>query len=589
LSSLFFSTVPAQALTTDIVTDRARYSPNAAVLVSVSLVNGRNHARGTVSLACTHLASHIEGPPPQVFRLAAGATTTLVFRWRPPPTDFQGYLVQVRARDSFGRLLGNAEVAVDVSSTWTKFPRYGFLSGFPPQTVFASRATVKRLGRFHLNALQFYDWQFKHQCPLAGTVSAPAPIWADIAGRPTARRTVLDLIAAAHAENMAAMNYNLLYGAWAGYGPDGVDFHWGLWKNKDGKDQDYLRMPSGWATPSLYLFNPGDVGWQRFLIAQEAQVFAAYPFDGWQIDQVGERGEEYDYAGHPVTVWETFRPFLNAAKAALRRTIVFNNVGAYGLYDTAAGSTEDAAYIECWESAGQKTYADLKTTIEQASAWSGGKAVILAAYNDRARADASSAARPGRFNSPGVRLTDAVIFAAGGAHIEIGDDCRLLDNEYFPNRNLVPSADLTRALGREYDFLTAYENLLRGGLIADTRAVTLSGGTVWAFAKSGGGFHVLHLINLTGEKDTLWRDDNADKPAPTPQTNLAVRDYADLGTIKNIYWASPDRDIVPVPLPFTRGTDGRGPYVSFTLPRLDYWDMVFMQTAASPATRKATP
>lgn len=588
LSSLFFSALPSQALITDIVTDRARYSPNAAVLVSVSLVNGKDPARGTIGLVCTHLASPVKGPPPQTFRLAAGATTTLVFRWRPPPTDFQGYLVQVRARDSFGRLLGNAEVAVDVSSTWIKFPRYGFLSGFPPQTVSASRNTVKRLGRFHLNALQFYDWQFKHQRPLAGTVSAPAPVWTDIAGRPTARRTVLDLIAAAHGENMAAMNYNLLYGASAGDGRDGVDFHWGLWRNKNGTDQDRLPMPHGWATPNIFLFNPGDAGWQRFLIAQEAQVFAAYPFDGWHVDQVGERGDEYDYVGRPVTVWKTFRPFLNAAKEALHKTVVFNNVGAYGLYDTAAHSAEDAVYVECWEGAGQKTYNDLKTVIEQASAWSGGKAVILAAYNDRARADTFSAAHPGLFNAPGVRLIDAAIFASGGAHIEIGDDCRLLENEYFPSRNLVPGPDLTRALVREYDFLTAYENLLRGGLVADTGAITIGGGTIWAFAKSGGGFHVLHLINLTGQKDTLWRDDNADKPAPTPQTNLAVRDYADLGTIKNIYWASPDRDIAPIPLTFTRGMDVRGPYVSFTLPRLDYWDMVFMQTAAA-ATRKATP
>jgi len=565
------------------------------VQVSVQLVNGtgRALAKSIVSLSCTHLGVPVRGPLPQTFHLAPGAKTTLVFGWRPPALDYQGYAVEVRARDLSGHLLDSESTAVDVSSSWTKFPRYGFLSGYPPQATETSKTIIRHLRRFHLNGLQFYDWQFKHQRPLAGSVSAPAPFWNDIAGRPTSRRTVLDLIAAAHGSGMAAMNYNLLYGAWAGYERDGVDARWGLGKNKDGTNQDSLPMPGGWATPAIYLFDPGDPAWQRFLIAQEAQVFAAYPFDGWHIDQVGDRGDEYDYAGHPVTVWKTFRPFLNAAKTALHKTVIFNNVGAYGLYDTAAHSTEDAVYVECWEWAGQKTYGDLKTVIDQASAWSGGKAVILAAYNDRAHADKFSASRPGGFNAPGVRLADAAIFAAGGSHIEIGDDGRLLDNEYFPNRNLVPSQDLTRALRREYDFLTAYENLLRGGLTPSAGAVTLGGvpshpdaapDSVWAFAKAGKGLHILHLINLMGEKDMNWRDDHADHPAPTPRTNLDVRYYGGLGTIREVCWASPDRDIALARLKFTRGRDGWGGYVRFTLPRLEYWDMIFIRTTP---TRKA--
>ena len=562
--------------------------------VSVDLTCGAREAvvKGVVGLSCTHLGSPVHGPAPQTFRLTPGAKTTLVFRWRPPTEDYQGYAVEAGARDLSGRPLATASTAVDVSSSWTRFPRYGFLSGYPPQTAAASRDIVRRLVRYHLNGLQFYDWQFQHQRPLAGTVSAPAPLWTDLAGRPTSRRTILDLIAAAHGSGMAAMNYNLLYGAWAGYDRDGVDPRWGLWR-KDGT-QDRLPMPAGWATPALYLFNPGSPEWRRFLFHQEAEVFAAYPFDGWQVDQVGDRGDEYDGAGRPVTVWKTFRPFLNAAKSALHKTVVFNNVGAYGLYDTAAFSTEDAVYVECWEWAGQKTYGDLKAVIEQASAWSVGKAVVLAAYNDRAYADQFSSARPGCFNPPGVRLADAVIFAAGGSHIEIGDDGRLLDSEYFPNRNLTPDPPLMRALRRDYDFLTAYENVLCGGLHPAHAAVTLGGvparadaapNTVWTFAKAGGGFHVLHLINLMGEKDMAWRDDHADHPAPTPQANLAVRYYGDLGTIGEVRWASPDRaGVASSPLVFTQGADARGNYVRFTVPRLEFWDMILIH--AKP-TRKA--
>jgi len=601
LLAVLVACAPACAKTfiADVGTDRARYSPKTTVRVSVQLVNGtgRALAKGVMVLSCTHLGVPVSGPSPQTFRLAPGAKTTLVFHWRPPSTNYQGYSVEASAHDLSGRLLDSGGTAVDVSSLWTKFPRYGFLSCFPPQTAGVSENIIRHLRRFHLNGLQFYDWQFKHQRPLAGTVSTPAAQWNDLAGRPTWRRTILDLIAAAHGSGMAAMNYNLLYGAWAGYARDGVDYHWGLWKNneknKDRTNQDRLPLPGGWATPDIYLFNPGDPGWQRCLFGQEGQVFAAYPFDGWHIDQVGDRGDEYDSAGHPVTVWKTFRPFLNAAKTALHKTVIFNNVGAYGLYDTAAHSTEDAVYVECWEWAGQKTYGDLKTVIDQASMWSGGKPVILAAYNDRAYAANFSSARPGRFNPPGVRLADAAIFAGGGSHIELGDDGRLLDNEYFPNRNLLPDPALAHTLCRDYDFLTAYENLLRGGLRPSANAIAISGtpsgsnaapDTVWAFAKAGGGFHVLHLINLIGEKDTAWRDDHADYPAPTPQTNLAVKYYGDLETIQEVRWASPDRDIASSPLKFTRGADERGKYVQFTVPRLEYWDMVFLRTTP---TRKA--
>ena len=45
----------------------------------------------------------------------------------------------------------------------------------------------------------------------------------------------------------------------------------------------------------------------------------------------------------------------------------------------------------------------------------------------------------------------------------------MLCKEYFPNDNLVMGDDLRTAIVRYYDFLTGYQNLLRG---ADTSAET---------------------------------------------------------------------------------------------------------------------
>src|SRR5690606_2636345 len=67
----------------------------------------------------------------------------------------------------------------------------------------------------------------------------------------------------------------------------------------------------------------------------------------------------------------------------------------------------------------------------------------------------------GHFNTPSVLMADAVIFAFGGAHLELGE--HMLGKEYFPNNNLTMGDDLKRMLVSYYDFLVAYQNLLRDG------------------------------------------------------------------------------------------------------------------------------
>ena len=223
--------------------------------------------------------------------------------------------------------------------------------------------------------------------------------------------------------------------------------------------------------------------------------------------------------------------------------------------------------------------------IDQSSSWSGGKGVILPAYVDYGCAKKFSSGRPGAFNPPGVLLADAAIFAAGGTHLELGDGGFLLDSEYFPNHALVPSAALLGRLQGYYDFQVAYENLLRGGLAGSPNAIRLSvpfsadgsPNAVWAFAKGNGDTSTINLINLIGERNTAWKDDNADYPPPTPQTDVRVKYYCGSGTITQVHWASPDvQGGKSSALPYRMGADAAGPYVKFTVPRLDYWDLVYL-------------
>lgn len=580
----------------DLYTDKAMYSPGEAVTIYAELENNTafNMNKATITLTYKYLTTTAGAPSTQTFTLKKGAKSTLTFTWTPPATDFTGYMVEAAVKDASGVTLDNMNTAVDVSSTWTRFPRYGYLGDFPEQPSGVSGKNIGELSKYHLNAMQYYDWQWKHHVPLAGTVQNPAASWNDIAARPVSRQTILDYIAAGHGKNMVAMNYNLLYGAYNGYGEDGsgVTPEWGLFTDNNHSHQWNVGLPWGWAASNLFMFNPGDPGWQNYINAKESDVFAAYPFDGWHIDQLGDWGTMYDYNGTAIKVKDTFAGFLNSAKAALNKTIVFNNVGNYGQIET-AGADTDGLYTEMWEGNGQRTYYDIKRVIDAGAANTNGtKPVILAGYMNYDYSKTKSAQIPGSFNLPGVLLANAAIFAGGGSHIELGEDVRMLSQEYFPNRNLVMTGALKRQLRSYYDFLVAYENLLRGGLDNIWNKTELVGieaseaaepDKVWTFAKTGNGFDVLHLINLLGESSNNWRDTNADYPAPLEQTNIAVKYYYQ-GEVSSVTWASPDyANGSSFPLSYTTGSDTDGNYVSFTLPKLSYWDMVYIGKVASPA------
>ncbi|MBM7568629.1 glycoside hydrolase family 66 protein [Paenibacillus sacheonensis] len=582
----------AGSMIAKVSTDKARYNPGTAVTLSVNLKNttGSTITNGTVTLYFKHLENELSGTSQtKTYTLANNASTTLTYVWTPPSTDYQGYAVEAWARDGAGTTIDNMNSAVDVSSTWTKFPRYGFLSSFPSQAGSTSSAIVGMLKDYHINALQFYDWQYKHHLPVKGSVSNPDASWPDIAGRTTYKQTILDYIGASHNANISAMNYNLINGAFDGYGQDGtgVNAQWGLFDDSAHANQASLSMPGGWATSKLWYFNPANTNWQNYIFAKEQDAFNAFGFDGWHVDQIGNPGTKYDYNGNPVSFADTFKPFLDHAKTALGKTIVFNNVDEYGRIPTAQSQT-DIMYDELW---GTRKLSDVKTVLDYQTGDSGGKATVFPLYMNYSYQNNFTDANPGYFNTPGILLADAGFFAMGAQHLELGDDLKMLDHEYFPNHHLIMTDDLKKRLLGYYDFAVAYENLLRGGLSNTSNAVSLNGiasstssdaNRVWTFTKSGGGYDVIHMVNQLGIADTDIRDTNANKPAPTVQTNVAVKYYYGSGTIGSVNFASPDYENGKTySLAYTLGSDAGGSYVQFTVPTLQYWDMVYVKKTSS--------
>lgn len=554
-------------------TDKACYQPGSTVTFTAS---GTIPASGTATLRYRH---HGALTSEQTFAPDANNQWT----WTPPPTDYQGYMVDVYTRDASGREQELGSIAVDVSSDWKRYPRYGFVgnyddNGDAAQKTAAILTEMAYLNRLHINGVQFYDWQWKHHEPVKFTGDGSLDPWyQDISNRWTGVAYIKKYIEVQHKYGMKSMFYNLCFGAWKDADKDGVKVEWGLYKKgADGTlTQDCHELPSSWQS-NINLENPGNPGWQNYIADRNDEVYANYDFDGYHIDQLGGRGDLYAYNGDNIDLTLNYGYFINAMKAHRPdKRLVMNAVGGYGA-DQIDSKDVDFCYNEMWD--GQKNFSDLYDAIRSNDAFSGNaRRTVFAAYMDYDK-------QSGNFNTPGVLMTDAVIAAVGGSHLEMGD--HMLNSEYFPNDKLSMSETLKRKLVAYYDFQVAYENLLRGSASTHdfTPEVSISSGqavsawppkanTITTFGKREGNSEVIHFLNFLNTDDLSWRDKTGTRPAPQVQTDVAVSVKASR-QVRKVWVASPDfNGGVAQDVPFTQN-DG---VVSFTIPTVEYWTMAVLE------------
>ncbi|UOK59868.1 glycoside hydrolase family 66 protein [Bacillus sp. OVS6] len=293
------------------------------------------------------------------------------------------------------------------------------------------------------------------------------------------------------------------------------------------------------------------------------------------MDQLGPRGNVYDFNGKSVGLDESFKPFMeHIKKETPDKRIVMNAVSQYGQKQL-GDSPVDFLYTEVWDQ--DKYYSDLKRMIDENNHYSKGRYnTILAAYMNY-----EFSSQPGKFNTPSILLTNSVIFASGGSHLELGE--HMLSKEYFPHDNLKMSKSLKSMLLHYYDFLVAYENLLRDNLkevpitIASSDWVHFSSqpeqGKIWSFAKQKANKKVIHFINFFDATTLEWRDTNANQAEPQNRKQLTVK-LEETKSIKKVWMASPDKQNgVPISLNFKQENNK----VIFALPSLKYWDMVVVE------------
>lgn len=552
-------------------TDKAAYTPGEEVKIKLN-----NMVEGNATVRYHHLNQVIEETP----------LTSNEWSWNPPTDDYKGYMVDIYTIENGVEVI-KGSVAVDVSSDPKMFPRNGFLSEYGKMSESEINKVMDNLNRYHINYVQYQDWHYKHHMPLAGSVSAPMEVWKDIINRDCYRTTVDGYIKAGHERNMKSLFYNLAYGALSDAEEDGVSDEWYMFKddNRGTIDAHILGSPF---KSSIYLTNPGNDGWIDYIGQKTSDVYDVYDFDGYQIDQLGGRGTLYDYRGDVIDYESGFTKFIKAMKnKEPEKRLVMNAVGGFGGQKIADSESTDFFYVEVWDKPTDRGFEVISNTItgQDNLNKNGGRKTILAAYMNY---DFGKIGRS-YFNTPGVLMANAAIHAWGGAHLELGE--HMLCNEYFPNSNLTMNGELKKSMITFYDFITAYENLLRDGGNAWTGvdAVSLTGeinfnqwppqkGNVATVGKNldDGKTSVVHLLNYTNAIHLDWCDTNADQQEQDLIENKEIELSIDgrSGTIKSVWCASPDFDFgVARTLEFTQNSDK----IKLTLPALKYWTMIVVE------------
>ncbi len=536
--------------TISVTPTQAFFRPGEAATFAVS-ASGGDH----VAVTITHLAEQVE-----TFSVDLSAGRA-VLRWTPPASAPRGYGLTVQLLTGDGTVLATASTAFDVLENWLQAPRYGFLSQFE-----AGRnnidATMNAIARYHVNGLQFYDWQYRHE-----ELVPPEDNYSDLLGRHMSLETVRKLIDAAHARNIAAMPYTAIYGASVAFYRAHPD--WALFERPD--------HPYEFGDNFLMIMDPSpDSPWTDQLMGEFGRVLDDLPFDGIHLDQYGAPKVGYNFAGERVDLAEAIPGFINRTaevvqdKRGDQGAVIFNAVGNWPV-DTVAPADQDVVYIEVWEP--YRDFMDLYRLVSNAEQLGGGKPVIIAAYIHPERA-------------ANVRLANAVIFASGGYHLELGEPGAMLADPYFPKFGLMDEP-MQSIMRNYYDFLVRYEEMLAldtANAPERAKALVIDGvetqklrskDRVAVIARQGQGFETFSLVNFMGIDSGRW--DTALSNGPDALTDLAIHIQMDR-PVARVWFASPDGGMLDAqPVDFTTSTDDTGSFIALTLPCLAYWTMIVVE------------
>ena len=510
----------------DVTPDRGTYNPGQPVRIRV-LAPGHNGA--PIRASVSHLTTEVAQLENRI-----GDDGRAVLEWTPPPDNPRGYGVDVVMAGSGDQSL-EASTAFDVLSHWARRPRYGFVTDFAPGRDV--NQVMEALVPFHINALQFYDWQYRHD-----QLVAPTEEYHDPLGRSLSLDTVMRLVQAAKARGIGAMAYAAVYAASIGFQRDHLS--WAL-HDSSGKPlefEDFL----GYMDPT------SGRHWSDHLLEQCQRAITAVGFEGIHLDQYGEPRRAYDFDGGEVDLPSAFADFIADLKRLRPQAPVTLNAVKNWPMDELSSSREDLYYVEIWPDT--PAYSDLNDVVRRARENGNGKQVVVALYVPSERV-------------ANILLVDSMILAAGGTRIELGEDGRLLADPYFPKHEPI-SFNLGGALRRYWDTAVRYGDVLFDRAASDSGFEVAGPQGVEAYSHVSQGWHVATLVNFSGLEDARW--DRA-HPAPVPLEDVSVKIRSSYPIVE-LWWVNPDGRSARPQLLDQEVENGH-----VVVPSLSYWGLLLLR------------
>ena len=640
------------AYLTDPETTKAAYSKaDGDVNYSVVVSNPTAETQTLTVNLTLQQASEIIGQNNVDVTLAAGASVkvsnlTVASEWL---TNNTGYLVTISVNDKLGKALTSKRVGLSVEDDWTVFPRYGIVAGSPTdqnsilvKNFKAYRKELELMKSMNINSYFFYDAYSEATNPFPKGVDSFVQKWNTWSHTQVDTKAVKELVNQVHKSGAVAMLYNmisadsnpknpalplaaLVYNFYDSFGKKGEPMTYTIGNN-----------------PTQVYYDPANPDWQKYIAGVMKSAMDRMGFDGWQGDTIGDnRVTDYEHRhstdeadSHMMS--DSYASFINAMKALIGENyyITINDVNG-GNDDKLAKVRQDVVYNELWTNGGsvlpgrmQVAYGDLKARIDMVRNKTG-KSLIVGAYMEEPGIDytvpggkatngAGKDALAGQpLQTDATLLVDATVAATGGYHMSIAAlananaALNVLQSAYYPTQYLSVAKDAIRKLYNYQQFITAYENLLRGegvtnsiqavstknvaGEILSKDALGVTGNQVWTFAKSGKGFSTVQMINMMGI-NAGWHNEEgyADNKTPDAQENLTVRlslagkTAQEAAKIANqVYVTSPD-DWATSNMKKAQAsleTDENGqPVLVISVPKLTLWNMLYIKedTTATP-------
>lgn len=493
-------------------TDKSRYSPNELVTLQAHIQNtNQTESRGTYTITVANpLASsqsdygYTQTVATGRYDMAGEHAVDVRAVWTADQEDYRGYIATIKLTDDAGQVVSFNTTGIDVSSNWTKFPRYAVMSNFTNASQTSDdnvNLDAETLNKYHVNASMYYDAYYRPQNPF------PTDRFKNWIGDDINTQLIRTAIANQHQHGQATLLYDMI-NATTGVSSDNdanMSNSW-LFQTKTKADgttlvsspagifrttRKTLTSDEGFGKANTFdvkgeqqtfnmlgtyndradadhkiqsYYNPYSKDWQQYIGSTVRTALDKLGFDGWQGDTIGDQEKVVSYENRGTTtgafdVSSGYGEFANAMKRGAMKDKAFgvNAVGGQGQRGLDQ-SQADFQYNEVWPwdwddntasgntNSAHDTYSALARVVDNTMQHAH-KSLIASAYMYRNWANSGTAPAHKTFNDNAILLKDASIFSAGGDSLELTDNGRQLFTEYYPDSRKDKTITMSDTLG----------------------------------------------------------------------------------------------------------------------------------------------